>query len=89
MGLPWRLRIPLSVSIDEAVETQRVVTVSSGLQALDETCFGSLAPTVLDSGLEKEKPARVQIRPLTVLSGVSAAALSAKVLALDTVTDRS
>jgi hypothetical protein len=55
---------------------------------LEETCFESLALIALDPDVKGEMSARVQIRPLTVLSDVSAAALGAEVLALDTVTDR-
>ena len=86
--MPRNLRIPLSLSIGEIVETQHVVLVRYGPQVLEETCCESLAVIVLDPDVKGEMSARVQIRPLTVLSDVSAAALNTEVLAPDTVTDR-
>ena len=88
MGMPRSLRIPLSLSIDEAVGTQRVVLVSYGPQVLEETCFESLALIVLDPDVKREMSEGVQIKPLIVLSDVSAVALDTEVLVPDTETDR-
>ena len=65
-----------------------MVHMHPGLQVLGETCVESQALMVLDSDVKTEVSEEVQIKPLIVLSDVSAAALDTEVLVPDTETDR-
>ena len=65
-----------------------MVLMHPGLQVLEETCVESQALIVLDPDVKREMSEGVQIKPLIVLSDVSAAALDTEVLVPDTVTDR-
>ena len=88
MEMPRSFRILLPLSIDEIVGTQHAMLVYPGPQVLEETCVESLALIVLDPDVRREMSSGIQIRPLTVLSDVLAAALAVKASALAIVPDR-